>query len=194
MAGTDRRRGERAVVGGGGRCAARAGGGGGAREHASRASRACDGVGGPCTARTRRASAVRRRRPYRVPWWPLRVSECGPHMYPPPPQRRALRVYTPKDSPPAVHPSTLAHGGERRPEAAVRHGATTRRRGPVRKSCASIFVATTDSRTSSRYGRIALTTMPCARHGARSCLKKISPGLLDPASLLLQSRPAFPRS
>ena len=33
-------------------------------------------------------------------------------------------------------PLYLGYGGERRPEAAVRHGATTRRRGPVRKSCA----------------------------------------------------------
>jgi len=36
-----------------------------------------------------------------------------------PPRRRALRVYTLKDSRRAVHPSTLPHGGERRPEAEV---------------------------------------------------------------------------
>ena len=45
------------------------------------------------------------------------------------PRRRALRVYTLKDSLPAVHPSNVAHGGERRPEAAVRHGVTGRRVG-----------------------------------------------------------------
>jgi hypothetical protein len=63
-------------------------------------------------------------------------------------------------------PLYLGYGGERRPEAAVRHGATTRRRGPVRKCSKKvmrgIFLATTDSRTSSWYGRIALTTMRTA--------------------------------
>ena len=45
---------------------------------------------------------------------------------------RKLRVYTLKDSPPAVHPSTLAHGGERRLEAAVCHG-VGRSVGPQRR-------------------------------------------------------------
>ena len=36
-------------------------------------------------------------------------------------------------------PLYLGYGGERRPEAEVRHGATTRRRGPVKKSCGIFF-------------------------------------------------------
>ena len=100
--------------------------------------------------------------PYRVPWWPLRVSSCGPHMYPPPPQRRALRVYTPKDSPPAVHPSTLAHGCERGPEAAVRHGAVGAvylSLWPQRIPGPALGTVVSCSRSRSR---------PCARHGVRS--------------------------
>ena len=91
-------------------------------------------------------------------------------------------------------PLYLGYGGERWPEAAVRHGATTRRRGPVRKSC-GIFVASTDSRTSPRYGRIARAHDHAHGMVPVHASNRSAPGpLLDPASLVLKSRPAFPRS
>ena len=98
-------------------------------------------------------------------------------------------------------PLYLGYGGERRPEAEVRHGATTRRRGPVKKSC-GIFFNTflwpqrIPGPALGTVVSLALTTMRAHGMVPVHASKRSAPGpFLDPASLVLfKSRRAFPRS